>query len=38
MVFYAVCRSPGCLPELPNDNNNQAQQVMRCYVVTVLTY
>jgi len=26
------------LPELSNDNKNQAQQVMRCYIMIVLTY
>jgi len=38
IVFYAVSCLLWCLPELSNDNKNQAQQVMRCYTTIVLTY
>jgi len=34
-VFHAVSSLPACLPEL---SINQAQQVMRCYVMIVFTY
>jgi len=35
-VLHAVSYSLGCLPELSNDNN-QLAQVVRCYVMIVLT-
>jgi len=37
-MFHAVSYLLGCLPELSNDNNQPNKQVMRCYVMIVLTY
>jgi len=38
IALYAVSCLLWCLPELSNDNTNQAQQVMRCYTMIVLTH
>jgi len=37
-ISYAVSCLLWFLPELSNDNKNQAQQVMRCYTMIVSTY
>jgi len=38
IILYAVSSLLWFLPELSNDNKKQAQQVMRCYTMIVLTY
>jgi len=38
IVLHAVSCLPRCLPELSNDIINHAQQVVRYYIMIVLTY
>jgi len=38
ILLYAVSCLLLFLPDLSNDNTNQAQQVMRCYTMIVSTY